>query len=74
MRAFSWEPPLLSDLKDTFRISKTDGGYSIDRYLGRDSKVYIPPIIGRYPVKRIYSNAFEGSLELTDVVIPEGVT
>lgn len=51
-----------------------DGGAEITRYTGNSSNVLIPSTLAGKKVIKIGSEAFGGCYELTNVVIPEGVT
>lgn len=47
---------------------------TITKYKGSSANVTIPSQLGRYPVKVIGINAFNGNKTIKSVVIPEGVT
>ncbi len=37
----------ISDFKKEFIFKKVEGGIQIEEYLGKDSEIVIPPLIGR---------------------------
>ncbi|MBQ3003248.1 MAG: leucine-rich repeat protein, partial [Clostridia bacterium] len=59
---------------DDFRISITDSGIKILRYLGLESEVVIPFAFGDLPVICIGNSAFSDLYDVTAITIPESVT
>lgn len=51
-----------------------DGTIQIDKYLGKEREISIPPMVGRKPVTRIASDFLSYSRKVSGVIIPEGVT
>ena len=62
--------PEMAEYKYT--VDKSTGSVTINKYLGDDSVVLIPPTIGGYTVRAIGSKCFEKQ-SLKGVVIPEAV-
>lgn len=51
-----------------------DGSAAITKYEGRETRLKIPAELNGHLVREIGSGAFYGCEDLTEVVIPEGVT
>lgn len=64
------DTPEMSEYKYT--VDKSTGSVTINKYLGDDSVVWIPPTIGGYTVRAIGGKCFEKQ-SLKGVVIPETV-
>lgn len=57
-----------------YTYEKVDGGICIQFYKGYDANVVIPAEIDGMPVVEIGPNAFDGSIFLRTVVVPDTVT
>ena len=56
-----------------FEYSTNSGYVVINRYVGADSFVKIPPSIDDLPVRYVNTGTFSGNKSILEVVIPEGV-
>lgn len=74
LRKLNRSPFCVADMKKQWRFQKHAGNtLKITGYIGKETDVEIPPIIGKRPVVAIDNYAFAHT-KVVSVVIPEGVT
>ena len=56
-----------------WRSKKVAGGLCILEYLGSDSVVEVPGVVGKTPVVEIGANAFARRQDLVQVILPDGI-
>ena len=62
----------LDDYKRMFKCKNENGGVIIEKYVGEDTYVEVPDVIGKTPVVKILSRAFNAS-PIISVTLPESV-
>ncbi len=60
--------------EDVFTYTLGEGIATVTGYIGKDTELVIPALLGGCPVKAIGDGAFQGQVKLVSVVIPESVT